>query len=152
MTQLRHTLTALTLLLVAASSLSGCFIFVDDEDDGPVYAPPPAVVNHAPLFDGNDSWWLCAYDDIRDDYFFEFQAVVDDLDGWTDVQFVDVTVFLADDPNYVVETFSLVYEGEAMWGGLMWERESNLFCGEPIDVLFEAWDSFGDMSDLLLRY
>ena len=151
MTWNTKTLPALALALLATSSLTGCFVFVDDYDPDPdPYQPPPGV-NPAPLFDGNDSWWLCGYDEIRDDYFFEFQAVVDDLDGWMDVQYVDVTVFLADD-DYVVETFSLVSEGDGYWGGLMWERESNLFCGEAVDVLFEAWDSYGDMSDLFLRY
>ncbi|MCO4770423.1 MAG: hypothetical protein KDA24_10370 [Deltaproteobacteria bacterium] len=143
------------LLLIATSSLTGCFVFVEEDvyvdDDDSVYQPPP-VVNHAPVFDGNDSWWLCEYDEVRDDYFFEFQAVVDDLDGWTDVEFVDVTIFLADDPDYMIDTFGLVYEGEGVWGGLVWERESDLFCGEAVDVLFEAWDNYGDRSDMLIRY
>ncbi len=144
-------LFSLVLLTVATSGLSGCFIFVDDNDD-PAPPPAPVAVNHAPVFDGNDSWWLCEYDPYADDYYFEFQAVVDDLDGWGDVAFVDTTVFLAGDHSYVVDTFELVYEGQGVWGGLMWERESNLFCGEAVDVLYEAWDSYGELSDLLIRY
>ena len=145
-------MSILALLLVATSGLSGCFVFIDEPvDDDDAYAPPPPV-NHAPVFDGNDSWWLCDYDGARDDYFFEFQAVVDDLDGWTDIEFVDVSIFLADDPNYMVDSFELLNEGQGVWGGLIWERESDLFCGGAVDVLFEAWDNFGDKSELLIRY
>lgn len=146
-------LSMLAIVLFATSSLTGCFIFLEEEvyDDDDAYERPP-VVNHGPLFDGNDSWWLCDYDEVRDDHFFEFQAVVDDLDGFTDVQYVDASIFLAEDPTYMVDTFGLVYEGDAVWGGLVWERESDLFCGEAVDVLFEAWDSYGDKTELLIRY
>gem|GEM_PF-2018128 len=150
------TLLSLSLALLATSSLTGCFVFVEDDDN--VYVDDdddqsqPPVVNHIPRFDGNDSWWLCDFDEPRDDYFFEFQAVVDDLDGWMDVAFVDVSIFLAEDPTYMVDTFGLLYEGQGVWGGLVWERESDLFCGEPVDVLFEAWDNYGDKSEMLIRY
>lgn len=146
-----HTLVPLVLLALATTSLSGCFVFLDDDDDD-YNPPPPAPVNAVPIFDAGASYWLCDYDSYADDYFFEFQAAVDDADGYHDVQYVDASVFLADDPTYMIDTFSLIYESDGIWGGLVWERESDLFCGEAVDVLFEAWDSYGDKAELLIRY
>lgn len=143
---------ALALLALATSALSGCFVFVDDDDDDVIVVEEPVYVNSVPEIDAGDSWWQCDWSDQREDYWFEFQAHVDDFDGPRDVQYVDATVFLADDPDYMVDTFALLYESDAIWGGIVWEAESNLYCGEAIDVLIEAWDSHGDKAELLIRY
>jgi hypothetical protein len=146
----RRTAAAFVLLALALTALPGCFIFVDEDDDD--YIDEPVFINSVPEFDAVDSWWQCDWSEQNQDYFFEFQARVEDFDGPRDVAYVDATIFLADDPDYMIDSFGLIYEDGAIWGGLVWESESDLYCGEAIDVLFEAWDSYGDKAELLLRY
>ncbi len=148
----RQTTTALVLFALALSALPGCFIFVEDDDDHVDRVEEPVWVNSVPEFDVGDSWWACDWDETRQDYYFEFQARVEDWDGPHDVLYVDATVFLADDADYMIDTFGLIHEDGPIWGGLVWEAESDLYCGEAIDVLFEAWDGAGDKAELLLRY
>lgn len=144
---------AVALLALAFSTLPGCWVFIEDDDDDVIIVDEePVYVNSAPVFDASDSWWQCDWSDQREDYWFEFQAHVDDFDGSWDVQYVDATVFLADDPDYMVDSFPLLHEDGPIWGGIVWEAESNLYCGEAIDVLFEAWDSDGAKVELLIRY
>lgn len=147
----RQAIAALVLLALSLIALPGCFIFVEDDDDDHSYEEP-VFINSVPEFDAVDSWWQCDWSEQNQDYFFEFQARVEDYDGPRDVAYVDATVFLAGDPDYMIDTFGLIYEQGAVWGGLVWESESDLYCGEAIDVLFEAWDSHGDKAELLLRY
>jgi len=141
-------------LLLAALSLSllpGCFIFVGESDDDDDYNEPPPEVNYEPEIDAEASWWFCDYDEQADDYFFEFETWVDDWDGDWDVDFVEVTILEAG-WNYEIDGFTLIHEDEAQWGGLVWERESELYCGEPIDVRFEAWDRSGAYDSFTLYY
>ena len=149
----RNPAPLLALLALSLATLPGCFVFLDDDDDDHVDVyEEPVIVNAVPEFDASDSWWQCDWDEQRADYWFEFQAHVDDFDGPRDVQYVDATVFLADDPGYMVDTFSLFYESDGRWGGIVWEAESDLYCGEAVDVLLEAWDSAGAKAELLIRY
>jgi hypothetical protein len=144
-------MTTPALLLLPLLMLQGCFIFVDDHDDDDddviVYA------NAAPIvLDGFDeTWWECAFADGEGDYFWEFQATVDDRDGLSDVQWVDVFVYF-DDGDTLVDDFGLINEGDGVWGGLVWETESNLRCGERVDVLFQVTDFAGDVDELWLAY
>ncbi len=144
-----RSLVSLLALGVVATSLSGCFIFLGDDDDDE-FEPDP-IVNVDPEILDEETWWRCDLDTDMEEYFFEFQAVVDDLDGIEDVEFVDVTVFDAD-LGTTLESFTLINEGAGVWGGLVWETESSLFCGEPIDVMFEAWDVFEGYDSLTLYY
>jgi hypothetical protein len=140
----------LTALLTLAL-LPGCFIFLDDDYDDDDVVIIVVEPNSAPEIIEADTWWLCDYDGAADTYFFEFQASVDDLDGFGDVRFVDVTVEDAITNEYL-DSFGLVYEGGGIWGGLIWEDESNLFCGEEINVIVEAWDTEEAYDRLLIRY
>jgi hypothetical protein len=144
----RHLLTAL--LLAQTTTLSGCFLFVEEhviEDHDP---PPP--VNHAPEIVEEGTWWLCDWDEVEFDHVFEFQIEVWDPDGDRDVVDAFVTVMLADDPGCVLGEFDLFDEGGGVWGGLVWERESDLFCGEPIDVRYEVYDAYGAGDGMTERY
>ena len=143
----------LLLLALTLTFLPGCFFIVDEDDDDDYYEeePPPPVVNYRPEIDTDGAWWQCDYDESADDYFFEFETLVNDYDGDWDVDFVLVTVFEAG-WDYEIDSFSLIHEDGNMWGGLVWERESELFCGEPIDVLFEAWDRDGAYDSFTLFY
>lgn len=145
-------LRSLAPVTAAALLLQGCFIFVDDfdDDDDDDYEPPPAV-NYEPEIDSAETWWFCDYDEGADDYFFEFQASVRDPDGDWDVQYVDVTVYRAD-TDLEFGSWSLMDEGDGIWGGLVWERESELYCGEPVDVVFETWDYDGAYDSMTLWY
>jgi hypothetical protein len=143
----------LSLLCLSLILLPGCFVFIDDVDhdhEDEDVSPPPEP-NYDPEIDRDGTWWLCDYDEIADDYFFEFQAVVDDWNGEWDVTYVEVTIFEAG-WDYQIDGFSLIHEQDNTWGGLAWERESELFCGEPIDVLFEAWDYDGAYDTFMLYY
>ena len=134
----------------------GCFFIIeDDDDDGPVPVdqadPQPEPVNTPPIIISEDSWWACDWDPSSAEYFFEFQAVVEDDDGPRDVDWVDVTVYEAGSDRWI-DGFTLLQEDGPVWGGLVWEDESNLWCGEPVDVLIEAWDSVDHYDSLLIRY
>ena len=142
----------LPVLLLALATLPGCFIFVDEVDDHDDHGSEPVFVNHLPFIDEGETFWLCDFDEGRQDYFFEFQTLVLDDDGWRDIDGVEVSVYLADHPDYLVGSFGLMAEGDGFWGGLVWESESDLFCGEAVDVVFEAWDSYGDTDVLTLLY
>ena len=148
-TTLSTLLFALTLL-----ALQGCFIFVDrdddDDDDDDDYT---VVENAAPaVLDGfDDTWWECAFSDNQGDYYWEFQATVDDLDGLSDIAWVDVFVYV-DDREVLLDDFGLLDEGSGIWGGLVWEVDSNLRCGERVDVLFQVGDLRGDTDELWLTY
>ena len=85
------------------------------------------------------------------EYSFEFQTIVDDPDGLSDID--DVVVFVDDaDSGGEIESFDLMNEGDGVYGGLVWENESNLRCGDPIDVTFQAWDVHGDSASFTLYY
>ena len=142
--------TQLSLALVTLFALPGCFIFVDEDLDDD-YEPVVEFVNSAPEIVESESWWMCDYDAAANAYFFEFEAFVDDYDGYWDVEYVDVTV------NDVVtgetlDGFGLIHEQDGVWGGLIWEDESNLFCGEAVDVIIEAWDSEDAYDRVMIRY
>jgi hypothetical protein len=76
---------------------------------------------------------------------------VEDDDGPRDVDWVDVTVYEAGSDRWI-DGFTLLQEDGPVWGGLVWEDESNLWCGDPVDVLIEAWDSVDHYDSLLIRY
>ncbi|MEE2830166.1 MAG: hypothetical protein VX498_13330 [Myxococcota bacterium] len=142
-----RTCSTLFLLSFVVTALNGCFLIFDGDDDDDI------ILNSDPEIIASETFWVCDLNEQVGDYYFEFQAVVDDLDGVDDVEFVDVTVFDSDFGG-VVDTFSLIPEGGGVWGGLVWELESNLFewCGLPIDVQFEAWDFHNGYDSLTLYY
>lgn len=145
----------LLLLALTVTLLPGCFFVLEDDDDydrnDEYDDSPPPPANYEPEIDRDGAWWHCDYDAGADDYYFEFEALVDDWDGDWDVAYVDVTIFEAG-WDYEIDRFSLIHEEDNMWGGLVWERESELFCGEPIDVRFEAWDARGAYDSFTLYY
>jgi len=135
-----------TLLVVSALALAplqGCFIVVEEDDN----STAPVDVNHSPTILSDLTWWTCEFSPSVGEYFFEFQAVVDDLDGWSDVSDVNIYFFETGSPE-VLDSYSMHYEGEGVWGGLVWEDESFLFCGDATDAIIEAWDFF-DANDFL---
>ncbi len=142
---------AALLLALPLLSLQGCFVFVDDHDDDDIVEP--VITNSTPwVLDGFDeTWWECAFSAATGDYYWEFQATVDDPDGLDDIWFVDVFVYV-DDSEVLLDDFGLVDEGDGVWGGLVWEQDSNLRCGERVDVLFEVGDLAGDFDQLWLTY
>lgn len=146
------TTTRLLSLLVLATlaGLPGCF-FYDFDDDPEVEYRDPEPVNARPFIVAEDTWWTC---DLDEDYgyFFEFQALVEDDDGLRDVEYVDVSVFEAGYEDVDLGFFTLNYEGDGIWGGIVWEDESDLWCGDPVDVLFEAWDRDEAYDSLMVRY
>lgn len=148
---LLHKTAAALLLLLPLLTLQGCFIFVDDydedDDDDVVFT------NAAPeiLRGYDETWWECGFSDAQGDYYWEFQATVDDLDGLEDISFVDVFIYL-DDATYLVDDFGLIDEGDGVYGGIVWESESNLRCGERVDVLFQVGDFVGDLDEVWLTY
>lgn len=150
MTKTPH-LTRLSLLAFALSALQGCFFIVDDhEHDQPSPEPPPPA-NFAPEILPAETWWLCDYDPVSNDWFFEVQAVVEDWDGVRDVEGVQVDVFAAETWDQL-DSFALFYEGDGIWGGVVWESSSGMICGEPLDFEYLAWDFYGDTDALLLTY
>ena len=140
-------LRALSLLALSSFLLPGCFFIVaqDDDDDDDV------ILNEAPELIESLSYWNCDLDSQMGEYWFEFQTVVEDLDGLGDIEYVDVTV-LEPDTGFEIDSFALIDEGEGVYGGLVWESESSLYCGEPQDVLFEVWDFAGGYDSLTLYY
>jgi hypothetical protein len=144
-------LAAGALIALPFLALQGCFVFVADPD--PPREEVVVVSNAAPrVLDGYDeTWWECTFSAPAGDYAWEFQATVDDADGLGDIAFVDVFVYV-DDSDVVLDDFGLLDEGDGVWGGLVWEMDSNLRCGERVDVLFEVGDSAGDIDSLWLTY
>jgi|SaaInl4_150m_RNA_FD_contig_31_1830996_length_491_multi_4_in_0_out_0_1 hypothetical protein len=143
-----RTLRSALLLVMATMLLPGCFVFLDDDDDD-----PPPVVNYDPEIITGETEWFCEFSNSAADYFFEFVTVVEDDDGLGDVEYVDVTVYEANS-DYEIDSFGLIYEGDAMWGGVVWEMESDLYqwCGEPVDVRFEAFDRSNGYDSFTLYY
>lgn len=140
---------ALLSSLFALVFTPGCIFLIDDPDP-PEEPTPEPFVNSEPVFIGDGTYWHCEQDDASGDFYFDFQAEVHDDDG--DVEELLVTVYAAGDLDTVIDDFEIFYEGAGIWGGRVWEGESNLFCTEPIDVAFEAWDSHGGYARLLIRY
>lgn len=147
---MRAALATLTLL----AALPGCFFVLDrDDDDEPPPEPTPEPFeNFDPEFIEDETWWTCEEDPTSGDFFFEFQAGLSDNNGLDDIADVHVTVHPAGDLAGIVDDFAIFDEGDGLWGGVVWEGESNLFCTEPIDVAFEAWDAHGGYARLLIRY
>ncbi len=142
------TLVRSLLLALPFLALQGCFIVVDDHDDDD-YEPIP---NAEPrVLAGEDTWWACNRSDVEDDYFWEFQAIVDDPDGLGDIESVDVFVYRAE-RDELLDAYGLVDEGGGVFGGIVWESESYLYCGDPVDVLFEVVDVHGAAGSLFVTY
>jgi hypothetical protein len=165
-----------TLLLAV---LPGCFIVLegDDDDDcsNPNFLTQEACegaghqwiepfANEIPFIyedgdstfpfiyeDGDSTYWACGLDEGMGEYWFEFQTVVDDLDGLADIDQVTATVFSAED-EWELDSFRLIDEGGGVYGGLVWESETALYCGDPMDVTFEVWDLMGDSDSFTLYY
>ncbi len=137
--------TLLVLAALALVPLQGCFVFLEEEES--VSSSEQAPINYQPSIVSDLSWWSCDYSPFEDEYFFEFQAVVDDLDGWSDIAEVNIYFYDAGSP-IARDSFAMIYEGEGVWGGLVWENETFLFCGDATDVIIEAWDYF-DANDFL---
>jgi hypothetical protein len=135
--------TLLVLSALALAPLAGCFIVVEEEDS----STEPLDINHTPTIIAELTWWTCEFSPSVGEYYFEFQAVVDDLDGWSDVSDVNIYFFEPSSAS-VLDSYSMHYEGEGVWGGLVWEDESLLFCGDATDAIIEAWDYF-DANDFL---
>ena len=140
-------LRVLSLLTLSCFLLPGCFFIVDRDDDDDDVVP----LNESPELIESMSYWNCDLDSQMGEYWFEFQTVVEDLDGLGDIEYVDVTV-LEPDTGFQIDSFALIDEGEGVYGGLVWESESSLYCGEPQDVLFEVWDFAGGYDSLTLYY
>jgi len=137
--------TVVVLTALALAPLQGCFVFLEEDESISISEQVPS--NYAPTILSDLSWWHCDYSPFEDEYFFEFQAVVDDLDGWSDV--AEVNIYFYDAGSAVArDSFTMHYEGEGVWGGLVWESETFLFCGDATDAIIEAWDFF-DANDLL---
>lgn len=136
-------LTCSLLLSASLLALPGCVVVVDDDGH---HEPLP---NHSPyVLEGDDlTWWWCADSPADGDYFWEFQATVDDLDGLGDIESVDVYIYRAE-RDELVDAYGLLDEGGGVYGGLVWEADSYLFCSDPVDVLFEVVDVHGDVGTL----
>ena len=133
------------LSLAAMTSLSGCILVVDGVDDD------SGIPNGIPYIVEDDTYWNCALDDVVGVYFWEFQAGVGDADGLADVESVLVDVVLADS-GFLLESVNLIDEGAGIWGGLVWEDESELYCGDAVDVTFTVYDFWGDSDSFTLYY
>jgi len=133
-------------LLLAA--LPGCVVYVDDDDDDDI-----PFVNELPyiLEDEVSTYWSCGLDEMVSEYSFEFQTIVGDPDGLNDID--EVFAYVDDaDTGEALDSFDLMNEGDGVYGGLVWEDESFLYCGEPIDVTFQVWDLHGDSASFTLFY
>ena len=132
--------------LLALTSLTGCIFVVDGtNDDG------YDIDNAIPLVIEEDTYWNCALDDVVGVYFWEFQAGVADADGLSDIETVIVDVVLSD-TGFMLESVNLIDEGAGIWGGLVWEDESDLYCGDAVDVTFTVYDFLGDSDSFTLYY
>jgi len=94
-------------LLVVGSAMGGCIFVLDDEPHS--YGHAPRVVN------SGDTYWFCEYDAAQHDYYWEFQAEVDDADGVGDIYIVDVTFYDAYTGDWV-DTIPLFEETGHIWG------------------------------------
>ena len=130
--------------LFAMTTLSGCILVVDGtrDDDGD---------NAVPYVVDEDTYWNCALDDVVGVYFWEFQAGVGDADGLSDIDSVVADVVLSD-TGFMLESVNLIDEGAGIWGGLVWEDESDLYCGDAVDVTFTVYDFLGDSDSFTLYY
>ncbi len=138
-----HRLPFLLGLFVMAS-LSGCIFVVDRTSDNDIDNAIPYVIEE-------DTYWNCALDDVVGVYFWEFQAGVGDADGLSDVETVIVDIVLSD-TGFMLESVNLIDEGDGIWGGLVWEDESDLYCGDAVDVTFTVYDFLGDSDSFTLYY
>jgi len=128
-------------LATMAFTMSGCF-FIDDDDHHGYHGSAPVVEN-------NDyTYFFCEYDAYYNDYYWEYQASVWDADGLGDIRFVDVTFYDLYSGSYV-DQVQLFDEGGGIWGAWSLERETNLWCGEPYEVVFTVEDYSG-LSDSLV--
>ncbi|MBJ94163.1 MAG: hypothetical protein CMP23_06745 [Rickettsiales bacterium] len=143
-----RSLTVLASVLILTIGLQGCFVIIEEDDRG---EPMPTVYDDGPQIINALSYWTCDYSSPDARYFFEFQAVVDDPDGWRDVIEVNIYFFETQSAR-LVSGFSMHDEGEGTWGGMVWEDESAMYCGEPMDVIIEAIDQFGERDSLEIIY
>jgi len=143
-------LIALPVFAALALSLQGCFIVVEeDEDLGD--SSSSTSFNSDPSIDVYQSWWTCDYSPYDDAFFFEFQAVVEDPDDWYSVDEVIIYFFAPGSPT-VLDSFAMNHEGGETWGGIVWEAETYLFCGEPVDAIIEARNYLDGTDSLTILY
>jgi hypothetical protein len=144
-----------TLLLLLAIGQVSCIVIRGGrgDDDDAAGDDDDDIDNSAPQIVEDDTYWLCEYSEPADDYFFEFQTGVTDADGLEDILDVQVTVLEAG-TTAAIDDFLLIYEQGSIWGGIVWEAESDLYewCGAPLDVRFTAWDTAGSNGSLTLYY
>lgn len=122
-----------------ALGLGGCF-FIHDDD--PYHGSAPRIE------DNGGTFYFCEYDVHANDYYWEYQASVWDGDGSQDIRFVDVTFYDAYTGNFV-DQVELFEEGGGIWGAWSYERETNLWCGDPYEVVFYAEDYAGNSDTLV---
>jgi len=127
--------------LVVGTTMGGCIFVL--EDDPHSYGHAPRVVN------SGDTYWFCEYDAAQHDYYWEFQAEVDDEDGVGDIYVVDVTFYDAYTGEWV-DTIPMFEETGHIWGSWTWERETYLYCGDAYDVVFYVEDWEGNSDSLVL--
>ncbi len=143
----------LIVLWAGCLACSGC-LFVVEEPEPTAVVDEPVVYESTPpnqrpvIFPESTAWW-CEFAD--GDYAFDFETEVDDSDGLGDIDTVEVTVLLAG-TGHQIDEFLLFDEGFGRFGARVWESESNLYCGEPIDVRFEVWDWAGEFDAVVLWY
>ena len=140
------------LMIVLSMVIQGCFTIIEEHDlDDGDYPEVDSAFLSSPWIDSNDSWWSCSYSPYDDAFFFEFQAVVDDPEGWYSVDEVTIYFFASGSPN-ILDSFAMNHEGGDLWGGTVWEQDSFLFCGDPIDVIIEARNFSGGSYLLSIEY
>ena len=136
-----HLPTFSFVLLTAGIWMGGCIFVIDDDPDS--YGHAPRVV------DSGDTYWFCEYDATYHDYYWEFQAEVDDADGLSDIYLVDVAFYDAYTGD-LVDSLELFEEHGGIWGAWTWERETTLYCGDAYDVVFYVEDWAGNSDSLFL--
>ena len=126
--------------LALTTAISGCFVVVDDPGD-----PHPS--NYLPLIVDQDLYVGCSWDSYYQQYRWDFQAFVDDYDGYQDVSSVYVDIIdLYTNPNYAVESWDLAYDGNGWWSNTIYEQYSGyLMCEYYYDYEFDffAYDRAG---------
>jgi len=142
---------SLVTILAFWTLIPACIVYVDEDENEDDDHHEFVVYNHSPEILSDLTWWACDYDWVALDHYFEFQATVEDLDGFDDVTEVSVTLYEAG-TDYVLDSYALQPEGGGVWGGFVWESESYAFCGEALDVLVEAIDWYDDWDHLWLLY
>jgi hypothetical protein len=121
--------------------LPGCVFILENDDNELPY-----------IFEDDDStYWSCGEDGMVGDYSYEFQTIVDDPDGLSDIDEVIAFVYDADS-DAQLDAFGLINEGNGVYGAIVWEDETTLYCPEPIDVTFQVWDVHGDSASFTLYY